>query len=182
MKWLIGFLIVLVLVGAGVWYVLTQPPASVDVAEEEVDVAEEMGTRSVTLYFGRADAQGFLTESRTVATRRHRDEEIELVIGELLRGPRSQRAVSAFPRGSRLRNAFFDTQQRVLYLDFNAALVANLNPGSASELALLGSVLRTIAIDFPEVESVQLLVDGLEIETLGGHLDLTRPLRTGDWL
>lgn len=181
-KWLIALVLVLALVGAGAWYVLTQMPTPVEDVDEELDVAEEMGTRSVTLYFGRTDAQGFVTESRTVPTRRHRDEEIELVVGQLLQGPRSQRAVSAFPRGTRLRSAFFDGRERILYLDFNAALVSNLNPGSAVELTLLGSVLRTVAIDFPEVEAVQLLVDGLEIETLGGHVDLTRPLRTGDWL
>lgn len=183
MRWLVGLLAVLALVGVGAWYVLTQTPSAVEeIVDDEVDVAEEMGTRSVTLYFGRTDAQGFITESRTVPTRRHRDEEIELVVGQLLRGPMSQRAVSAFPRGTRLHGAFYDSQQRILYLDFNAALVSNLNPGSAVEMTLLGSVLRTIAIDFPEIESVQLLVDGLEVETLGGHVDLTRPLRTGDWL
>ena len=42
--------------------------------------------------------------------------------------------------------------------------------------------MRTVAIDFPEIESVQILVDGLEVETLGGHIDLTRPLRPENWL
>ena len=183
MKWIVALVVVLVLAGAGVWYVLTQQSAAPEAVEEEaVEIAEEMGTRTVTLYFGRTDAQGFVTESRTVPTRRYRDEEIELVIAQLLKGPLSQRAVNAFPRGTRLRHAFYDTRERVLYLDFNAALVSNLNPGSAVEMTLLGSVLRTIAIDFPEVEAVQLLVDGLEIETLGGHVDLTRPLRTENWL
>ena len=50
------------------------------------------------------------------------------------------------------------------------------------ETMTLSCVLRTIAIDFPEVEGVQFLVDGLEVETLAGHIDLTRPFRTKDWL
>ena len=182
MKWVLLVVVVLALIGGGAYYVLTLEPTEIEEPVEEIDVAEEMGTRSITLFFSTADAQGFLRESRSVPTRRHRDEEVELVMAELLRGPRSQAAVNAFPRGTKLRRAFLDSSQRILYLDFNTALVANLNPGSATELALIGSILRTVAIDFPEIESVQILVDGLEVETLGGHIDLTRPLRPENWL
>lgn len=182
MRWILIVVIALLAIGGGVWYVLTLEPGETEETIEELGIAEEMGTRSITLVYGRADAQGFVSESRSVPTRRHREEEVELVMAELLEGPESRGAVSPFPRGTQLRRAFYDSAQRILYLDFNSALVSNLNPGSAIELMLLGSVLRTIAFDFPEIDSVQILVDGLEIETLGGHVDLTRPLRTGDWL
>ena len=142
----------------------------------------EVGSRSISLYFVSNDGQDFVRETRTIAVARRRDAEVEIVLRQLLDGPLSQSALHVFPKNSRLRQAYYDEERRLLYLDFNDALVTNLNPGSAVELAVMGSMMRTLAADFPEIERVQILVDGLEVETLGGHLDLTRPLRTGDWL
>ncbi|RKZ13422.1 hypothetical protein DRQ53_03520 [bacterium] len=171
------------LLGGAVWFAMTFRGE----VEEEPEAAVlsdplELGSRAISLYFARADGQGFVRETRTIAVARRRDAEVEIVLGQLLSGPRSKAALHVFPTHSRLRQAFYDEERRLLYLDFNDALVANLNPGSAIELAVMGSLLRTLAVDFPEIERVQILVDGLEVETLGGHLDLTRPLRTGDWL
>jgi germination protein M len=175
--------ILVVVLGGAVWFAMTFRAE----VEEEPEAAvlsdpTEVGSRSIALYFSRADGQGFVEETRTIAVARRRDAEVEIVLGQLLAGPRSKSALDVFPANSWLRQAFYDEERRLLYLDFNDALVANLNPGSAIELAVMGSVMRTLAVDFPEIERVQILVDGLEIETLGGHLDLSRPLRTGDWL
>ena len=181
--WLIGLLLAVVLGGA-VWFAATYRAAE---TEDEPEIALlsdplEVGSRAISLYFARADGQGFVRETRTIAVARRRDVEVEIVVGELLSGPRSKSGLHVFPSEATLRQAFYDEDRRLLYLDFNDALVANMNPGSATELAVMGCVMRTIAVDFPEIERVQILVDGLEVETLGGHLDLTRPLRTGDWL
>ena len=179
---IVGFLLVIVLGGA-VWFAFT---FRAEVAEEpEAAVLSdpvELGSRSISLYFSRNDGQGFVRETRTIAVARRRDVEVEIVLAQLLAGPRSEAALHVFPNNSRLRQAFYDEEHRLLYLDFNDAIVTNLNPGSSIELAVMGSLMRTLAADFPEIERVQILVDGLEVETLGGHLDLTRPLRTGDWL
>lgn len=181
-RWLPWLMLALALLGGAAWFALTFRPDTVEDLDVEVELAEELGARSITLFFAGADAQGMVGETRTIATRSHREEEIETVVAELVLGPRSENATSVFPKNAQLRRAFYDDRERILYLDFNGALVADLNAGSATELALLGSLMRTIAIGFPEIESVQILVDGLEVETLAGHVDLTRPLRTGDWL
>jgi spore germination protein GerM len=181
-RWVFPGALAFGLLGAVLWFVLTYEPRETVVGDLDLEIAEELGTRSVTLFFSRDDAQGFVGETRSIPTGSRRDEEVETVIAELLEGPQAKTAVSAFPRGTQLRRAYYDDRERVLYLDFNSAMVSELNAGSAAELALLGSLLRTVAIGFPEVASVQILIDGLEVETLGGHVDLTRPLRTGDWL
>jgi spore germination protein GerM len=175
--------VVLFVVGGAIWFALTFT-ADVEPEPEGATLSDplEQGSRAISLYFARADGQGFVRETRTIAVERRRDAEVEIVLGELLSGPQSKAAIGVFPENSRLRQAFYDEERRLLYLDFNDALVANLNPGSAIELAVMGSLMRTLAADFPEIQGVQILVDGLEVETLGGHLDLTRPLRTGDWL
>jgi spore germination protein GerM len=170
----------LVMAGLSYWYVARQVDTDVDV-DDELEIAGEMGTRAVTLYFGNSQGDGLISETRTIQARRYRDEEVEAVVAELLRGPERD-GVRSFPEGTLLRRAFYDEDNHMLYLDFNGALVAEEMGGSTMELMTMGSLLRTIAVDFPEVAHVQFLVEGLEVETLGGNVDLTRPLRPGDWL
>lgn len=182
MKWFaLTFVALAIVLGLTSWWFLGRD-VQLDTLDAELGLADELGARAVTLFFGNRDGDGLVSETRTIQARRYRDEEVEIVIGALLEGPSRSGAVRSFPAGVELRQAFYDDVQRVLYLDFNRALVSEAMGGSAMEILTVGSLLRTIAIDFPEIESVQILVDGLEVETLGGNLDLTRPLRTESWL
>jgi spore germination protein GerM len=182
MRWVLiaGLLVAVASVGWYVFVALDRSGPDEDLNLTEVD--EEQGTRSITVFFGNAEGDGLIDESRTIAAYRHRDEEVEAVLAELLHGPQSSGGVRTVPDGTALRQAFYDEEQRTLYLDFNEALVGEEMTGTTTERMTLAAILRTIAVDFPEVKAVQFLVNGLEVETLGGHLDLTRPLRPGDWL
>jgi hypothetical protein len=53
---------------------------------------------------------------------------------------------------------------------------AGLSFGSAEELAIVASVVNTMLQNLAETRSVRILVNGEPAETLGGHVDLTRPL------
>jgi len=48
--------------------------------------------------------------------------------------------------------------------------------GSQAELLLAYGVVDSVLLNCPELHSVQLLFGGEEVETLAGHLDLSRPL------
>lgn len=182
MRRAVALVLVLALLGGGAWFLLVKDRGGPgEEVREGTESLDELGTRSITLFYGNRQGDGLVSETRTIQARRHRDEEVEAVVDELLRGPHAQGAVRTVPADTRLRDVFYDEEQRLLYLDFNQALVAQMG-GSTMEILTLASIVRTIAIDFPEVEAVQILIDGLEVETLGGHIDLTRPLRTGDWL
>jgi spore germination protein GerM len=179
-KWLL--VAVGLIVGAAVaWYFL-RPPVLVEEAPVSVEDAETMGTRAVTLYFPTRDAEAVRGEVRNIRAHVRRDEEIEAVVEQLLVGPDTQGLISAMPPGTRLWHAFFDDKQSLVYLDFSQELVSGLRGGSTTELMVLTSLLRTLAVAFPDIHGAQILVDGLEIETLAGHIDLTEPLNPGDWL
>ncbi|MBQ5389910.1 MAG: GerMN domain-containing protein, partial [Anaerovibrio sp.] len=47
--------------------------------------------------------------------------------------------------------------------------------GSTGEEMLVGSLVNTLT-EFPEIKKVQILVEGKEIDSLSGHLDLSRPV------
>jgi spore germination protein GerM len=83
--------------------------------------------------------------------------------------------VSAVPPATRLR-AIFVTELGDAYVDFSRELVTGHSGGSTDELLTVYSIVNALTANLPAVKSVQLLVDGKQLETLAGHVDLRRPL------
>jgi spore germination protein GerM len=83
--------------------------------------------------------------------------------------------VSAVPSGTSLRTMFI-TAQGEAYVDLSAEF-ANAHPGgSMNELLSVYAIVNALTINLPAVSAVQLLVNGKEVDTLAGHIDLRRPL------
>ena len=66
-------------------------------------------------------------------------------------------------------------------VDFDGSILKGFVGGSTGEEFLVGSIVNTLT-NFPEVKRVKFLVDGQEIETLSGHMDLSTPLERMDSL
>lgn len=146
---------------------------------EGVAVVPE-GSRTVTLYFADKQNQTLLTETRLVAIGQELVEQVEQVIGALLEGPEED-GISTIAAGTRLLNAFYDTESATVYLDFSAEIVAGHPGGSSAEYYTIAAVIRTVSENFPEVQAVQILVEGLQVGTIGGHIDAYRPFLVRDW-
>jgi spore germination protein GerM len=138
------------------------------------------GTRVVTLYFADKDDQALVTETRLVAIGKEYVDQIEQVIRALLAGPQRD-GVSAIAEGTRLLNAFYDYDAGTLYLDFTSELVAGHPGGSSAEYYTIAAVMRTVSQNFPEVQAVQFLIEGLQVGTIGGHIDAYKPFYVSDW-
>ncbi|HPW21762.1 MAG TPA: GerMN domain-containing protein, partial [Vicinamibacterales bacterium] len=48
--------------------------------------------------------------------------------------------------------------------------------GSQHELLTVYAIVDTLTANLPAITSVQILVDGREVDSLAGHVDLRRPL------
>jgi hypothetical protein len=84
------------------------------------------------------------------------------------------RRSGAIPPGVALREIFV-TSQGVAYLDLSQELVANHPGGSSAEELTVFSLTQTLVANFPAIKTVKILVEGREVLTLAGHLDLTIP-------
>lgn len=83
--------------------------------------------------------------------------------------------VSALPAGTRLR-AVYVTDQGQAFVDLSPE-VRTAHPGGAlNELLTVYSIVNVLTTNLPAVSGVQILVDGHEVDTLAGHVDLRRPL------
>jgi hypothetical protein len=68
------------------------------------------------------------------------------------------------------------TGEGTAYVDFGPELRSGLGGGSAAELMAVYAIVDSLAWNLPGVREVAILIDGQQVETLNGHLDLTRPL------
>jgi hypothetical protein len=182
------WLLLLAIIGAGAWYLWTLgrgPDDGIgdltgDGGPGPQDAAA--GDRAVVLVFPEWDAAGFVSERRRILSRGLAEEDLRALLEELVQGPATSGAVSGLPSRARLLAVFLDRTGRHAVLDFSAELVTRHPGGSASELATLTSILRTVALNFPELETCRILVDGAEVETLAGHLSLGDPFELRRWL
>ena len=97
----------------------------------------------------------------------------EIVSAQL--APAAAPLVSAIPAGTTLR-ALYVTQKGEAYVDLSKEVSSAHTGGSQDELLTIYSIVNALTSNLPAVTSVQLLVDGKEVNTLAGHIDLRRPL------
>lgn len=172
--------VVAIAIGAAlyVWHRATRV-GPVSERPEGVTVVPE-GSRTVTLYFADRDSESLVTETRLVAVGKDFVEQIAQVARALLEGPRGD-GLSTIAEGTRLLNAFYDSETRTVYLDFTSEIVAGHPGGSSAEYYTVAAIVRTISENFPEVQAVQVLVEGLQVGTIAGHIDAYRPFMVRDW-
>jgi spore germination protein GerM len=90
--------------------------------------------------------------------------------------------VSAVPPGTVLR-AVFLTEGGDAYVDLSREVMAAHPGGTHNELLTVYTIVNALTTNLPAVTAVQLLVDGKEVETLSGHIDLRQPLaRNLNWV
>ena len=90
--------------------------------------------------------------------------------------------ISPVPPESRVREIWV-AQSGVAYIDFYQSFFDFSGGGSLNELHTVYSIVATLTESFPEIFAVQYHVEGEQIETLAGHVDLSHPLHpSADWV
>ncbi|HEX6791111.1 MAG TPA: GerMN domain-containing protein [Candidatus Krumholzibacteria bacterium] len=172
--------VALAMLAAGVWFITRTPKPVEEPAPRRVESVPE-GSRTVTLYFADAEEAGIRPETREIAVGHRLDEQVRQVVDALIAGPSNDRAVSALPEGTQLLSVMVDADSGTVYLDFSSELVAAHPGGSAAEYCTVASIVRTVGENFPELESVQLLVDDSQVESIAGHVRADQPLFIREW-
>jgi hypothetical protein len=98
----------------------------------------------------------------------------QLIINAQL-APAAAPLVSAVPPGTTLRALYLNAKGEA-YVDLSRDVVTAHTGGSRNELLTIYTIVNALTSNLPAVTSVQVLVDGKEVDTLAGHVDLRRPL------
>jgi spore germination protein GerM len=103
-------------------------------------------------------------------------EQAKRILEAQLSAPPSPLA-SPIPPGTKLRTVFLTKND--VYIDLSGELQRNHPGGTTSEILTVYALVSALTANLPALTTVQILVDGKEVDTLAGHLDLRRPLEPG---
>lgn len=180
----IGIVLFLVIFGGLFYFVKHRPAPTTQIqtqssppstpAKPEENQANQRRI-NVTLYFASNNSTLLQAEDRFVPYHDNLHDQAFEVIKELLKGPTGDLSPT-IPQGTEARDLFI-TKDGVAYADFSAALSANHTGGSLGEMNTVFSIVDTLTLNFPEIKRVQILIEDQAVDTLNGHLDLSRPLR-----
>ncbi len=180
---------------AAVWALLTffpaeQPASSADpaaaaaaaataqAAPEPVSDGRKIKAR---LFYVGEQGTRLVGVDREVAFAENREQQARAIVAaEIAPPPDGQ--VSPIPAGTDVR-AVFITPKGEAYVDLTRP-VADAHPGgTTNEILTVYAIVDVLTTNLPAVTSVQILVDGHEVDTLAGHVDLRQPLAQNlDWV
>jgi hypothetical protein len=99
----------------------------------------------------------------------------EAVIEEFFK-PAVADGVSSIPTNVKLLGLYKDEGQ-MLYIDLSDEVRRNFQGDALSEYLLLKGIYESLVSNVPDFQDGKILVEGKEIETLGGHFYLKYPLK-----
>lgn len=97
----------------------------------------------------------------------------QILVAQLAPATDGQR--SAIPAGTQLR-AFYVTDRGDAFVDLSREVSTAHPGGTLNELLTVYAIVNAVTANLPAVQRVQLLVDGKEVDTIAGHVDVRRPL------
>jgi hypothetical protein len=104
----------------------------------------------------------------------------EIVAAQI--APVPEPLVNAVPAGTGLRSLFISDRGDA-YVDLTREVVSSHPGGADAELLTVYTIVDALAANLPAVRAVQILVDGKEVDTLAGHVDLRRPIEKNlEWI
>jgi spore germination protein GerM len=181
---LVAAVVVCLLIGAAVVLVVVGLPrgggaaktAPVATASPAADAQPAMLGRKIRarLYYLSADGTRLTTVEREVVYGDGPAAQAQLIINAQL-APVAAPLLSAVPAGTTLRALYLNAKGEA-YVDLSRDVVTGHTGGSLDELLTIYTVVNALTANLPAVTSVQVLVDGKEVDTLAGHVDLRRPL------
>lgn len=135
----------------------------------EKDKVENM---NVKVYYPDESGLRLVEVERQIEVSRDSDK-YAAAVESMMVPPKEQELTEIFPKRAKLLGVTVDNG--VATVNFDGELPKHFVGGSAGETFLVGSVVNTLT-NFNEVKSVKFLVDGKEIESLAGHMDLSEPI------
>ncbi len=131
------------------------------------------GEREVNIYFATEDAMYLDSERRTLPGEDLYREAIE----EIIAGPDSDDLRATVSEATELND--YNYENGLITLNFNEAIRTDHPGGSTGERLTIYSIVNTMT-SLPGIDEVIFKIEGEELDTLVGHLDLSIPYSYSD--
>jgi hypothetical protein len=177
-----------VLLFTGLSRLLSRPaPDAVPVDPEPVAAAPAPAAApavpkiKATLYFASEDGLHMVATEREVPLAEGAVAQARSILEAQLSAEAPAPLVSTIPKGTALRGIFVSERNEV-FVDLDPAIRAAHPGGAFQELMTVYTIVNAVLTNLPDLQEVQILIGGQEVDTLAGHVDLRRPLRKNESL
>ena len=172
------YLIAILVAAAGVTWslmrVFSPAPSRAPATTVTAPPPAETAHITATLYYGSSDGRALVPVRRDVpAATSVVDQGRQILAVQFQDAP--QPYVQVVPKGTKLR-AFYVTDRGDAFVDLSGDVVSAHPGGSLTELLTVYAIVNAVTANLPSVQRVQLLVEGKEVDTIAGHVDVRRPL------
>ncbi len=135
----------------------------------------DLPSQEVSLFFLDVESLKLVREKRTLHLSVELTDRLKQIISALISG--SGRGLkSTIPNGALLYEAYVDAES-IAYLDFSRHLTDAHIGGTTAEKSTIKTILQTVFANFPnEIQHVQILIEGQQVVTIAGHIDISHPL------
>lgn len=128
--------------------------------------------QSVTLFVPSSDQSALIQVPHRLTLAAGDTDRIRQIFLALIEAS-GQTQQGAVPTGAELRSVFL-APDGTAYLDLAGGSLPSFTPGIGTETQAIYSIVDSIAVNVPAVKRVKFLIQGQEVDTLDGHVDLTR--------
>jgi hypothetical protein len=165
---------------AGVWMIFARAPGLYNTAAPAAAPADTPAPAperkiKATLYYISEDGLSLVGVEREVAFGDSIVEQGRRILEAQLREAPAPFA-SAIPAGTALRGLFIGERGEA-FVDLSGDVTARHLGGALDELFTVYVVVNALTVNLPVIVRVQILIDGKEVDTLAGHVDLRHPLQ-----
>jgi len=129
--------------------------------------------REAVLYFAHPEGTGLIAEARDLPQCTELEVCLTQLVEALIAGPRGN-LVPLFPPRTVVRSV--QVAEGIATVDFSRELATDHPGGSMTELLTVYALADTLAVNYPHVRQVRIVLEGQPVETLKGHIDLRNPV------
>jgi hypothetical protein len=168
-------------VGLPRWYAGRQTQQVADAAAPAATPGPPVRKITATLFYVAEDGMALVPVQREVPFGATVAEQARAIVeAQIAAAPAPQ--VSAIPAGVAVRDVFV-TERGDAFVDLSAEVTSRHPGGSLDEIFTVYSIVNALTVNLPAITRVQILVDGKEVDTLAGHVDLRHPLaKSLEWV
>ena len=131
-------------------------------------------TIRATLFYANETGDGLVGVEREVPQADDTAEQARNILDRQFE-PAPSPLIQVVPEATRVRTVFL-ISGGTAYVDLTGEVASTHPGGSLDELLTVYAIVDALTVNLPSVTSVQILIDGKEVDTLAGHVDLRRPL------
>jgi spore germination protein GerM len=176
----LAFVLLAALATAAVWWltarwVSRRGPSGPSPVATSTTPAADARKITATLYYVSEDGMELVGVKREISFGETVIEQARhLVAAQLAVAPPP--LISAIPTGTTLRGLYL-TERGDAFVDLSANARTGHTGGALDELFTVYTIVNSLTTNLPAVTRVQILIEGKEVDTLAGHVDLRHPLQ-----